>query len=98
MTRRRPPPHLRARVDLGYRVAGQSVEIIETRPRWRGPPGEVMEHGIAKTTFVRSRGTWRVFWMRQNLKWYSYEPAPEVRSIDDFCRVVDQDQFGCFFG
>jgi hypothetical protein len=98
LARRRPPPHLHAKVDLAYRVTGQNVEIIETRPRWRDPPGEVTEHAVAKATFVRCRGTWRVFWMRQNLRWHSYEPAAAVSSIDEFCRVVDEDQFGCFFG
>jgi hypothetical protein len=98
LAKRRPPARLRSQLDLGYRISNQTVEIIETRPRWRGKPGEVMEHGIAKATFVRCRGTWRLFWLRQTLKWHSYEPAAEVRSIDEVCRIIDEDQFGCFFG
>src|ERR1700704_2102681 len=31
---RRPPPHLRAKVDLAFRVSGQSIEIFELRPHW----------------------------------------------------------------
>ncbi|MBL8516695.1 MAG: hypothetical protein JNM76_06970 [Betaproteobacteria bacterium] len=37
---RRPPPNIRKQVDLGFRVKGQSVEIFEVRPVWRGS-GEV---------------------------------------------------------
>src|SRR5690606_6678422 len=35
----RPPPHSRHELDLSYRINGQSVEIFEVRPRWRGAPG-----------------------------------------------------------
>ena len=37
---RRPPAHIRPQLDLGFRVAEQSVEIFEVRPKWRGKPGE----------------------------------------------------------
>ena len=95
---RRPPPHIRTQLDLGFRISGQSVEIFEIRPVWRGKPGEKLEHGVAKATFVRSRGVWRVFWLRQDLKWHGYEPAAEVGSIEAFCKVVHEDAYCCFFG
>ena len=98
MAERRPPPHIRAELDFGSRVSGHSVELFEVRPKWKGKPGERMEHPIAKTTYVRSRGVWRVFWMRRDLKWHSYEPASEVKSIDEFFHVVSEDAHACFFG
>jgi hypothetical protein len=95
---RRPPPHIRARLDLGYRISGQSVEIFEIRPAWRGQPDERRESAVAKATFVRSRNVWRVFWQRRDLKWHSYDPASEVKSIDDFLSLVAEDHYACFFG
>jgi hypothetical protein len=95
---RRPPPNIRAQLDLGYRISGQSVEIFEIRPVWRGLPDERNESAIAKSTFVRSRNVWRVFWKRRDLKWHSYEPASEVKSIDDFLSLVAEDRYACFFG
>lgn len=95
---RRPPPHLRPKVDLGFRVSGQSVELFEVRPVWRGPPGEKLEHPFAKATYVRTRGRWRVFWQRRDLKWHGYEPAPEVATIEEFVALVQEDQYACFFG
>jgi hypothetical protein len=56
MQRRRPPAHIRPKLDLGFRVTGQSVEILEIRPRWRGPPDEKYESPVAKATYVRARG------------------------------------------
>ena len=95
---RRPPPHVRPELDLGFRVSGQSVEIFEIRPRWRVPPGEKHESPVAKATFVRTRGVWRVFWQRRDLKWHSYEPHPEVATVEEFASLVSEDAHACFFG
>ena len=35
MSRRRPPPHIRDQIDVGYRIEGQSIEIFEIRPDCR---------------------------------------------------------------
>jgi uncharacterized membrane protein YsdA (DUF1294 family) len=32
MSKRRPPPHIRQELDLGYRINGQSIEIFVIRP------------------------------------------------------------------
>jgi hypothetical protein len=98
MHARRPPPDIRPKLDLGSRISGQSVEIFESRPAWRGPPHERHESPVAKATYVRSRNVWRVFWQRRDLKWHSYEPASEVRSIEEFVSLVAEDRHACFFG
>jgi hypothetical protein len=76
MQRRRPPAHIRPDLDLGSRVTGQSVEIFEIRPVWRGRTDEKHESPVAKATYVRSRRVWRVFWRHRDMKWHSYDPAP----------------------
>ncbi len=98
MKQRRPPPHVRPKLDLGFRVIGQSVEIFEIRPVWRGPADEKRESAVAKATYARARGVWRVFWQRHDLKWHGYEPRPEVQSIDEFAALVSEDAHACFFG
>ncbi len=98
MEKRRPPPNVRAKLDLGFRISGQSVEIFEIRPRWRGPPDEKDESPVAKATYVRARGVWRVFWRRSDLKWHSYEPKSEVKSAEEFATLVSEDAHACFFG
>lgn len=98
MQKRRPPPHIRPKLDLGFRVSGQSIEIFEIRPVWRGPPKERRESPVAKATYVKTRGVWRVFWQRRDLKWHSYEPKPEVQSVEEFTSLVSKDANACFFG
>jgi hypothetical protein len=95
--RRRPPPHIRNKVDLAFRMLDQSVEIFEVRRHWRDE-SKVLEHAIAKATYNKSKRNWRVFWQRADLKWHGYKPNPKVDSIEDFLALVQKDEHGCFFG
>ncbi len=97
MEKRRPPAPIRSKLDLGYRITGHSVELFEIRPRY-DKPEIILEHDFAKTTYVRTQRVWKVFWMRADLKWHSYEPVPEVDSIEKFLEIVGQDKYSCFFG
>ena len=58
---RRPPPHIRPELDLGYRFVNQSVEIFEIRPAYLRP-GELMESAVAKATYVKSKNLWKIYW------------------------------------
>jgi hypothetical protein len=93
----RPPPHVRPQLDIGYRISGQSLELFETRPRWDSP-GAIMEHNFAKATFVRKTNSWKIYWLRQDLKWHHYDPVPEVASLEEFIQVVSEDARSCFRG
>jgi len=95
--KRRPAPHIRPKLDFGFRVSGQSVELFEIRPQWDRPSVK-RESSFAKATFVRTKGMWRVFWKRADLRWHGYEPVPVVAAIEDFLSVVQKDKYGCFFG
>lgn len=97
MARRRTPPHIRDQLDLDYRMDGQSVEIFEIRPDWKDDSVR-HESPVAKATFVRTQGLWKVFWMRADLKWHSYEPKAAVNTLKEFLGAVDRDEHGCFFG
>jgi hypothetical protein len=93
----RPPENVRDQVDLSFRISGQSVEIFEIRPLWNDPD-EKIEEPIAKSTYVKSRKIWKVFWQRADLKWHRYDPDPEVGSIEEFIDLVENDDYACFFG
>jgi hypothetical protein len=32
-----------------------------------------------------------VFWQRRGLKWHSYDPTPEVKSVEEFASLVGED-------
>ena len=94
--RRRPPENIRDEVDIGFRIDGQSVEIFEIRPAFFKPSVK-MEIPVAKTTYVRTQGVWKVFWQRRDLKWHAYDPS-EVRTLKKFLELVDEDAMCCFWG
>ena len=94
---RRPPPHIRKELDLGYRFKNQSVELFEIRPVWRGP-GEYMEQPIAKATFVKTEKIWKIYWQRADLRWHRYDPKPSASTIEDFLAAVEEDEYACFYG
>lgn len=103
----RLPVEMRGRFDVGCRITGQSVVIFETAPDWVDKT-KMMEMPVAKATFVRRRNRWRVFWMKRDLRWHGYEPAPEVASLEAFLdpnassgpssASVHQDAYSCFWG
>jgi hypothetical protein len=84
-------------LDLTFRIQGQSIEIYEVRRHWQDKT-KMLEHPIAKATYNKSKRNWKVYWQRADLKWHSFEPSPEVESIEDFLALVQTDQYACFFG
>jgi hypothetical protein len=93
----RPPVHLREQIDINYRIDNQSIILIEVRPRYEEPDDKI-ELAYAKATFVKSTAKWKIYWMRVNLKWSIYDPEPEVRNLQEFLYLVDEDKFHCFKG
>jgi len=97
LQKRRPPEEMRHQVDLAYKIENQSVLIFEIRSRW-DRKNEFIESPIAKTTWVKAKRHWKVFWLRADLKWHVYKPVPAVKTIYDFIELVDQDKLSCFWG
>ena len=96
-SQRRPPLHLRDKIREGQRFEGRSIELFFVRPRYNDPT-QTIEESIARLTSVRSRGIWRIFWKRADLKWHRYAPCPETKSLAEALRIIDEDANACFFG
>ena len=100
LERRRPPPQIRPQLDLGYSIRGQSVEVFEIRPVWDNPQ-EIVRRAFAKLTFVKTTGTWKLYWMRASGKWHAYDPdgaTSAFKALRQALAVIEQDRCGCFFG
>ena len=92
----RPEEKMRPELDIFYKIDKQSVEIYEIR-QLPGHKRQSMSQ-IAKATYIRTGKLWYIFWMRADEKWHKYEPVKEVKSIDEFIKVVEEDIYGCFWG
>lgn len=97
LERKRPPEHIRPQLDIGYKIEGQSIIIHEIRPLSLAET-KIIYPEVAKTTFVKKKNHWKVFWMRANLKWHIYDPKPTVKSLSRFVKLVEEDRYGCFWG
>ena len=97
LKKNRPEPEIRDELDIAYRTEGLSLFIFEIRPAWNNP-SEKMESPAAKATFVKTKGIWKVYWMRSDLKWHAYPEKPQVQTVKEFFDLVDEDRKGCFFG
>lgn len=95
--KRRPPEHIRPKLDISYRIEDQSVTIVEVRPKWDNPE-IIRDNPVAKATFVKAKNYWKVFWLRSDLKWHTYKPKPTVHSLSEFVNLVHEDKYACFWG
>lgn len=82
---------------MSYRIKDQSIEIFELRALWNNQDQKI-ESMVAKTTYVKKSGLWKVYWQRADLKWHSYSPVPEVNSLEEFLALVEKDEHCCFYG
>ena len=97
MEQRRPPENIRPQLDIGYTVVGQTVDIFEIRPDWQDKT-TTRHTPVARIKYVKSRDEWRLYWMRRDLKWHSYEPDAVHKSLMAALAVVNSDAYCCFFG
>jgi hypothetical protein len=95
--KRRPEPSIRDKVDISFKVSGQSFEIFEIRPRWDDPDIKT-EGSVAKATYIKKAKSWKLYWKRSDMKWYWYEPFGQSESLEKVIEAIDQDQHGCFWG
>jgi hypothetical protein len=95
--RKRPPEHIRSKLDIGWRYDKQAVYVFEMRPQWNDS-STTIHHDVAKAVWVQQAKEWRIFWMRGNLKWYRYDLLPSVGNLQLFLIELDKDPAGCFWG
>lgn len=94
---RRPPEHLRDKLDIAYSEEGHTIDLFEIRPHWDDRT-TTYESPIARIRFVRTQNLWRLYWMRRDLKWHGYEPGKRYSTLMSALREVDIDEYCCFFG
>ncbi len=97
MCKRRSPAHVSDQLRTVYVVEEHDVTVYEERPHQKNPH-EWIRTGIAKFKYIRKRNVWKLYWMRQDLKWHLYGPLPESTTIDRLVIEVDKDPHGAFFG
>lgn len=97
LERKRPPEHIRPKLDIGYKIEGQSIIIHEIRPFWNDAT-KIIYSEVAKATFVKAKNHWKVFWLPSDLKWNAYDPKPTVKTLKEFVTLIEEDKHASFWG
>jgi hypothetical protein len=93
----RPAEHIRNQLDIGYTFENNTLQIFEIRPQWNDP-SKIQHSPFVKAKFIKSKQIWKIYWLRGNLKWYSYAPHPTTDSLADLFEIINKDDHGCFKG
>lgn len=97
LEKRRPRPEIRDQLDFRADISESEVVIMEVRPAYNDKNRKI-EHPVAKAKWIGTKKVWRLFWMRADLKWHTYEPGARLKTIGKVLDEVDRDPYGCFFG
>ena len=97
IAKHRPPVHIRNEVDLSFRIEDQSIVIFEIRSLFN-KVDEKIESMVAKTTYIKKTKTWKIFWHKSDMKWHAYQPQPEVKTLEEFITILEEDEHACFYG
>lgn len=93
----RPEPEIRDQLDLGFEWKNNVLILFDIRPDFLKPE-IIRHHEFAKAKYIKSRGIWKIFWMRASLKWEAYPPEPEVDRLDQVLKIIEEDKHHCFRG
>lgn len=90
-------PEIRKEIDFGYSYDGKIIILYEIRPVWKNPE-EIQHMEFAKIRYYKSRQEWNLYWMRASGKWELYEPFPKATHLYEIIKVIEEDEYACFFG
>ncbi|GJM63610.1 DUF3024 domain-containing protein [Persicobacter diffluens] len=93
----RPAEDMRDEVDIGYTFEKNTLILLEIRPSYV-KPGIIVKSPIAKAKFIKSRSIWKLYWCRADESWDPYQPNPELENLTDVFEIINEDEYGCFWG
>lgn len=87
----------REQLYIDYKIEDQTLYFLEVRPMWNDLTKNI-ELLVAKFTYVKKHKIWKLYWLRQNLKWQAYEPDGINQHLEQLFEIVHEDKQDCFWG
>ena len=94
---RRVPPEVRDSLRILFRIKGESVTLLESRPSFVKPK-EWIETVVAQFRRDRKTGNWTLYCADRNSRWHVYEELQPKKTIKPLLAEVDRDPTGIFWG
>ncbi|MCC6808532.1 MAG: DUF3024 domain-containing protein [Deltaproteobacteria bacterium] len=95
---RRVPARARDQIQLRYSARGDSITLLETRPRWNDPNAAWTEQPIARFDFDGQDGVWLLKCADRNGRWRAYDRVGATKRFEDLLGEIDRDPTGIFWG
>lgn len=92
------PPHVLDKMNLSYKIKGDSVTIFENRAPWHKDMKEWTSTAVAQIRFNERTGKWTLFCADRNSKWHEYYDMEPTKNIDKILEEIDRDPTGIFWG
>lgn len=96
--KKRVPPHVLDKVNLSFKIRGNSVMIFENRAPWHPDMKGWTSMPIAQIRFDEKIGQWTLFCADRNDKWHEYYEMEPTKDIDKILVEIDEDPTGIFWG
>jgi len=96
--KKKVPSYVLDKVNLSYKIRGNSVSIFENRAPWDRGMKEWTSMAIAKIKFDERTGDWTLFWTDRNDKLHKYMDIEPTKNIDKILAEIDEDPTGIFWG
>lgn len=91
------PLTARDKVKLIFKIIGNKVTLIETRPYYMNP-SIWTETPIAQFRFDNETKKWTLYCMDRNSRWHLYDLIKPSADFDDMLKALDNDKTGIFWG
>lgn len=96
--KKRVPEHVLDKVNLSYKIRGNSITIFENRAPWRPDMKEWTSMPIAQIRYNEKTGEWTLYCADRNNRWHKYEGLLPTKNIDQILAEIDRDPTGIFWG
>ncbi|MCL4537074.1 MAG: DUF3024 domain-containing protein [Nitrospirae bacterium] len=96
--KKRVPPHVLDKVNLSYKIKGNTVSIFENRAPWRPDMKEWTSMEIAKMKYDKNTGKWMLYYADRHNRWHKYWDFKPTKNLDAILVEIDRDPTGIFWG
>lgn len=91
------PTEYQNEIKLLYKIRGNSVTLIESRPVFR-KPSQWSEMKIAQFRYDEKAHHWALYWADQNDRWHACPGMNPSKNIEDLFVRLEEDPHCVFWG
>lgn len=96
--KRRVPAHVLDKVNLSYKIRGNSVTIFENRAPRHEDIKEWTSMPIAQIRYNEKTEEWTLYCADRNDKWHECYDSEPTKNLDKILDEIDKDPTGIFWG